>query len=104
MKENENILEKAVKALKNEQAPPGPPRELTDTTIAKITQVSGQQNTVKLDKRNRFIERLKATNSLTKVAAAAVLLIIDSQPHEGRMPNSFKLPSSQLFVRICLTR
>ena len=76
MKENENILEKAVKALKNEQVPPGPPRELADATIAKLTEASGQSNTVTSGRRIRFIERLKATNSFTKVAAAAVLLII----------------------------
>jgi len=76
MKENENILEKAVKALKNEQVPPGPPRELADATIAKLTEASGQSNTVTAGRRFRFIERLKATNSFTKVAAAAVLLII----------------------------
>ncbi len=76
MEENENILEKAVKALKNEQVPPGPPRELADATIAKLTEASGQSNTVTAGRRFRFIERLKATNSFTKVAAAAVLLII----------------------------
>jgi len=76
MKENENILEKAVKALNNEHAPSGPPKELADATIAKLTQASGQSNTVTTGKRIRFIERLKATNSFTRVAAAAVLLII----------------------------
>ena len=75
-RESENILEKAVKALKNEQVPPGPPRELADATIAKLTEASGQSNTVTAGRRFRFIERLKATNSFTKVAAAAVLLII----------------------------
>jgi len=76
MKENENILEKAVKALNNELIPPSPPQELTDATIAKLTQDSGQPNTMKLEKRIWIIERLKATNSFTRVAAAAVLLII----------------------------
>ena len=81
MKKSENIFEKAVKALKNEQVPSGPPQELTDATIAKLTdakltEASGQPNTVKLEERIRFIERLKAINSFTKVAAAAVLLII----------------------------
>jgi len=76
MEENENILEKAVRALKNEQVPPGPPQELAEATIAKLTQTSGQSNTVMSGRRFRFIERLKATNSFTKVAAAAVLLII----------------------------
>jgi len=76
MKKSKNIFEKAVKALKNELIPPGPPRELADATAAKLTEASGQPNTVTTGRRIRFIERLKATNSFTKVAAAAVLLII----------------------------
>jgi len=76
MEENENILEKAVKALKNEQTLPGPSQELVDATIAKLTQASGKSSTVTTGKRIWFIDRLKATNSFTKVAAAAVLLII----------------------------
>ena len=75
MKENEDILENAVKALKNEQIPPGPPQELADATIEKLTRASEQTDAVNLDKRIRFIG-LRTINSLTKIAAAAVLLII----------------------------
>lgn len=75
MKENEDILENAVKALKNEQIPPGPPKELADATIEKLTRASEQTDAVNLDKRIRFIG-LRTINSLTKIAAAAVLLII----------------------------
>ena len=75
-RESENILEKAVKALNDEQVPPGPPRELADSTIAKLTEISGQTDTVPSGRRIRFIERLKTPNSFTKVAAAAVLLIM----------------------------
>jgi hypothetical protein len=76
MEENENIVEKAVKALKNEQIPPGPSQELADATIAKLTEASGQSNKVTTGKRIWFIDWLKAPSSFTKVAAAAVLLII----------------------------
>ncbi len=76
MEENENNLEKAVRALKNEQVPPGPSQELADVTVAKLTEASGQSNNVNTGKRIWFIDWLKATNSFTKVAAAAVLLII----------------------------
>jgi len=76
MEENENILEKAVKALKNEQIPPGPSQELAEATIVKLTEASAQSNEVTTGKRIWFIDWLKATNSFTKVAAAAVLLII----------------------------
>ena len=75
MKENEDILEKAVKTLKNEQVLPRPPQQTVDATIAKLTQVSKQPNTGKAGKRIQIIERIKATKSFTKVAAAAVLLI-----------------------------
>jgi len=76
MKENEDILEKAVKALKNEQVRPHPPQQTVDTTIAKLTQASKQPNTVKAGKRIQIIERIKVTKRFTKVAAAAVLLIV----------------------------
>jgi hypothetical protein len=76
MKEDKSNLEKAVEALRNQQVPPGPSRELVDETITKLTETSNQPNTVKLDKRLWFIERLRAVNSFTKVAAAAVLLIV----------------------------
>jgi hypothetical protein len=75
MEGNENTLEKAVEALKNEQIPAGPPQEVTNSTIAKLTEAAGQADTVKFENRFRIIERLKATKSLIKIAAAAVLLI-----------------------------
>ncbi len=75
-RESENILEKAVKALNDEQVPPGPSRELAQATLAKLTKASGQTNTFSSGRRIRLIERLKAPNGFTKVAAAAVLLIM----------------------------
>lgn len=75
MKENENSLEKAVEAIKNEQIPPGPPQELTDATSAKLAEASGELHTETSSRQIRIVERLKATKSLTKAAAAAVLLI-----------------------------
>ena len=75
MKENENQLEKAVEALKNEQIPPGPPHELTNSTIAKLTEAAKQSDTIEFESRIRNIEGLRAAKSLVKIAAAAVLLI-----------------------------
>jgi len=74
MEENENKLEKAVEALKNEQIPPGPPPELADSTLAKLTEAA-EPDTVQHKNRILLFEGLRATNSLTKIAAAAVLLI-----------------------------
>jgi len=75
MDENENTLEKAVDALKNDRIPPGPPQEVVDSTIAKLAEATGQPDIVRPDNRIRIIERLKAGKSLAKFAAAAVLLI-----------------------------
>ena len=51
MEENENKLEKAVEALKNEQIPPGPPQELADSTIAKLISPFFFQDPLKVAKR-----------------------------------------------------
>ncbi|HCO92571.1 MAG TPA: hypothetical protein DIU00_01235 [Phycisphaerales bacterium] len=75
MDENENTLEKAVNAIKNEQIPPVPPKEVVDSTIAKLAEAAGQSEIVRPDNRIRIIERLNAAKSFTKIAAAAVLLI-----------------------------
>ena len=74
MEENEKKLEKAVEALKNEQIPPGPPPELADSTLAKLTEAA-EPDTVQHKNRILLFEGLRATKSLTKIAAAAVLLI-----------------------------
>jgi hypothetical protein len=76
MEENENTLENAIEALKNEQIPPGPPQEVIKSTIAKLTETSEQANTEKLKNRILILDDLKAANSLIKIAAAAVLLIV----------------------------
>jgi hypothetical protein len=75
-RESENILDKAVKALNDRQVPSGPPEELANSTIAKLTEISGQTNTFSGGRRIRLIDRIKIPNSFTKVAAAAVLLIM----------------------------
>ena len=75
-RESENILEKAVKALNDQQAPSGPPEELANSTIAKLTEISGQTNTFSSGRRIRLMERIKVLNSFTKVAAAVILLIM----------------------------
>jgi hypothetical protein len=76
MKKDGKILEKAVKALKNEQVPPGPPQELSDATSAKLAEASGEPHAETISRRIRMVERLKTAKGLTKVAAAAVLLIV----------------------------
>jgi hypothetical protein len=75
-RESENVLEKAVKALNDQQIPPGPPEELANSTIAKLTELSGQTDAVSGGRIIRLMERIKAPNGFSKVAAAAVLLIM----------------------------
>jgi len=75
MEEHENKLEKAVEALKNEQVPPGPPPSLVDSTLAKLNEKAQQTDTARQMNRNLVFEGLRATKSLTKIAAAAILLI-----------------------------
>ena len=76
MKENEHILEKAVKALNDEQVPPGPPQELADATISKLAEASSWPHKATIGGRIRIIERVKAAKGFAKVAAAAALLIV----------------------------
>jgi hypothetical protein len=75
-KERENNLEKAVNALNNEQVPSGPSGELVNSTIAKLTEISGQASTFSNPSRIRLIDRISFPNSFARVAAAAVLLIM----------------------------
>jgi hypothetical protein len=75
MKEDENILKKAIQALKNEQIPPGPPQELVDATVTKLGETSEQSDTVRLGSRLRIVERFASVRGIAKFAAAAVLLI-----------------------------
>ncbi len=75
MKEDENILEKAIEALKNEQIPPGPPQELVDATVTKLAETSEQSDEVLLGSRIRIAERFASVKGIAKFAAAAVLLI-----------------------------
>jgi hypothetical protein len=75
MKEHENNFEKAIETLKNEQIPAGPPPELVDSTIAKMDDISGRTDSAGRKSRILNFEGLKASKSLTKIAAAAVLLI-----------------------------
>jgi hypothetical protein len=84
-RESENILEQAVNALNNEQVPPGPSRDLENSTIAKLTEISGQTNTFSNTRRIRLIERVKFPNSFTKVAATAAVLLIMAGYATGRL-------------------
>jgi hypothetical protein len=73
MEEHKDILDKAIDALANTNVPPGPPKELTDATVAKLSEAA---ESYKDDfKTIRFFDRIKQTRGFIKFAAAAVILI-----------------------------
>jgi hypothetical protein len=76
MKEDENIFEKAVKSLKNQQVPPGPSDELAKATIEKLNNASEQPDTIEFNRRLRITDRITLLSGFVKFAAAAVFLII----------------------------
>lgn len=75
MKKDEHILEEALEAIKNEQIPPGPPQELVDATVTKLAETQGQSDALPFGGGMSLVERLKSLRSITRFAAAAVLLI-----------------------------
>jgi len=76
MKEDENILEKAVKSLKNQHVPPGPSDELAEATVKKLKNISEQPDTIEFNRQIQLANRITLLNSFIKFAAAAVFLII----------------------------
>jgi hypothetical protein len=79
MKKNKDILAKAIEQLKNEHIPDGPSEELIEATVTKLNQadVTACQTD---SSRIKLINLIRNTNTFinltTKVAAAAVLLVL----------------------------
>lgn len=75
MNEKDDILNKAIEEIKQTHIPSGPPKDLADTTLEKLNQVSSQLPEEQLDKQvvsnKRFI-----LNNLFKIAAAIILSIL----------------------------
>lgn len=74
MKKNENI-DKAIDALKNKLIPAGPPKEVIDATLKKLSEIDNGFETA-VPKRIKIIERIKAMKSFTKFAIAAMIIIV----------------------------
>jgi hypothetical protein len=73
MEERKDIVDKAIHALTNTDVPPGPPPELTDATVAKLTEAASSfQEEIKTI---TITDRIKMAKGLIKFAAAAVILI-----------------------------
>jgi len=73
MKKPKDILSKSIEALAKMDVPPGPPPELIEATVAKLTKTSGDSQE-KMDKIKSF-DRINLAKSLIKFAAAAVLVL-----------------------------
>ncbi len=78
MEEDKDILERVAKVLKDEPIPAGPPQELVDATLSKLSEASRQGDTIQIESRIRIRERLRAMNMsrFSRIAAAAVILIV----------------------------
>ena len=76
MKEQYNNLDDFINSLKDEPVPAGPPQKAVDAILARLTDASAQTHIETPGKRIKITERLKAVKSLTKLAAAAILLIV----------------------------
>jgi len=76
MKEDENILERAIKAIRNEQIPPGPSQGLVDTTVTKLTEAQGQSGAASSGGVISLVDRVEAIRSIVRFVTAAVLLIV----------------------------
>lgn len=74
--EDENIMDKAVEAIRNDQIPPGPPQELVDKTLAKLADIRRQSDTPSSGRVVNLVGRIGAIRGITKFAAAAVLLVV----------------------------
>ncbi len=75
MEEDLDIFEKALRSLKNEPIPPGPPQELADATIAELATRTELSDAQELTSRFSIRDRLRSASRLGKIAAAAALLI-----------------------------
>lgn len=75
MKEDKDILEEAINAIRNEQVPPGPPQELVDATVTKLTDTQQQSGRLSFANGIGLVDRLRGFRGVAKFAAAALLLI-----------------------------
>lgn len=71
-KKSKDIVSKAIKQLKNEQIPPGPPQELTDATVTRLNESAGRSQD---EGQTKVIERIKILKTFTKIAAVVALLV-----------------------------
>lgn len=96
MKEKENFLDKAADALAQTPVPTGPPQQTIDSTIAKLTELSGSVPPATGHRHIQIFKWLKAVNGFPRLAAAAVLLIAAGYI-TGRLSAPRPLDAQQLY-------
>lgn len=74
MKDDENILKKAVDAIKNEPIPPEPPQDVINATIARLTENSSGQSGFE-SRQIPVWERFTFSHNMFKIAAAIILFL-----------------------------
>lgn len=74
MKENDDILAKAVEKMKNLQTPPGPPEEVLDATVSRLAEAAAEPAHATRELPG-IIRRMRTTSNFVKFAAAAILLL-----------------------------
>ena len=75
MEDKNEILNKAVNAIRNEQIPAGPSEDLTNAALEKLNEVSSQLPREQFDKQVIFSKRFMIINNLTRIAAVIILSI-----------------------------
>ena len=71
MKKKYDNLDKAIDALKSQPSPPGPPKELIDTTLEKLKQAGGTETTPTVIP---VWKKITSFKNISKIAAAAALV------------------------------
>jgi hypothetical protein len=69
----ENLIERAVRVLRDDEVPPGPPEELVASTVRAISMLPAPAKAAEAEKRRKRIMRYVRYNSA--IAAAVMLLI-----------------------------
>jgi len=74
MKDNDDILAKAVEQVKNQQIPTGPPKGVVDATVVRLTEAT-TDSTHPTGESPGIIRRVRTTRNFLRFAAAAILLL-----------------------------
>ena len=75
MKNNDNTTEKAIEALKQSEIPDGPSKELVNTTLGKLHQISSQSENENFNKQSSHSEKYLLIKNLLRIAAIVIVFI-----------------------------